>query len=453
MDFEENDDESDNFSTLLMTLQNYFSIKIPSKKLTPNSELLSFFNIQSILDKDKKTLLNLSQLLLCISSFCSNKSFNLKKISALDLPLVQLYYNSVHLFIIKNPEKKTSTNNKKNILASSIFEDEKIFDNKELEIQKLKRIIEEKDSIISQYKANDLLKQDMSGIQTDQDFLAGGDEMTIMNFDLDFDLKNNYKNYKIEKNTSFSFEKINIKQIFMDSLPTSQKNTNNSNNSSHNYSISKYCFNMSGGDILRKKINNLEETILKKENEINNYENIINSLKEKIITLNNEFRNDILQIEKKHKEEIEKLINENNKKDKKDKKDKKNKNNKNIDITNNEEYIRFKNEKNNEIEKLKNEMNDKENLKNKEIEEIQNQLQLEKQNRKKDADLFNLDRNKMKYEYDKKVNELNGSIKEYDKKLNICRNKLNSDPYYAREILSKTLYNFASKIMVENNEN
>ena len=82
MDFEENDDESDNFSTLLMTLQNYFSIKIPSKKLTPNSELLSFFNIQSILDKDNKTLINLAKLLLCISSFCSNKTlaiFNCSK--------------------------------------------------------------------------------------------------------------------------------------------------------------------------------------------------------------------------------------------------------------------------------------------------------------------------------------------------------------------------------------
>ena len=79
MDFEENEDESDNFSTLLMTLQNYFSIKIPAKRLTPNSELLSFFNIQSILNKDHKSLLNLSKLLLCISSFCSNKIANLKK--------------------------------------------------------------------------------------------------------------------------------------------------------------------------------------------------------------------------------------------------------------------------------------------------------------------------------------------------------------------------------------
>ena len=445
MDFEENDDESDNFSTLLMTLQNYFSIKIPSKKLTPNSELLSFFNIQSILDKDNKTLINLAKLLLCISSFCSNKTYNLKKISVLDLSLVQLYYNSVHLFIIKNPEKKTSTNNKNNILASSIFEDVKNMDSKELEIQKLKRIIEEKDSIINQYKVNDLLKHDISVIQTDQDFLAGGDEM---NFDLEFDVKNNFKNYKIEKNTSFTFEKINIKQIFMDSLPTSQKNTNNSNNSSHNYTITKYCFNMSGGDSLRTKIKNLEETILKKEKDIKGFESVIQNLKEKIITINNEYNTDFLLIQKKHEEEIENIIN-----DKNNKKDKKNKKNKNVDITKNEEFIRFKYEKNNEIEKLKNEMSDQEKLKNKEIEEVQNQLQTEKENRKKDAELFNIEKNKMKYEYDEKVNELNDTIKEYNNKLNKCLNKLSSDPYYAREIMSKTLYNFASKIMMENNEN
>ena len=449
MDFEENDDESDNFSTLLMTLQNYFSIKIPSKKLTPNSELLSFFNIQSILDKDNKTLINLAKLLLCISSFCSNKTYNLKKISVLDLSLVQLYYNSVHLFIIKN-DKKTSTNNKNNILATSIFDDVKTIDNKELEIQKLKRIIEEKDSIISQYKVNDLLKQDISVIQTDQDFLAGGDEMTMMNF-LDFDIKN-AKNYKIEQNFSFSFEKINIKQIFMDSLPISQKNTNNSNNSSHNYSITKYSFNMSGGDFLRKKINNLEETIIKKEKNISECENVINRLQETIIAINNEYSNDIVQMKKKHEEELEQLINENNNK-KDNKKDKKNKNNKNIDITNNEAFIKFKNEKNNEIEKLKNEIKDKENAKIKEIKQLQNQLNLEKENRKKDVDIFDLDRNKMKSEYDKKVNELNGIIQEYENKLKICMNKLNSDPYYAREVMSKTLYNFASKIMMVNNEN
>ena len=78
MDFEGNEDEVDNFSTLFMALQNYISIKIPAKRLTPNSELLSFFNIQSILNKDHKCLTYLIKLLLCISSFCSKKKRKFK---------------------------------------------------------------------------------------------------------------------------------------------------------------------------------------------------------------------------------------------------------------------------------------------------------------------------------------------------------------------------------------
>ena len=93
-----------------MTLQNYFSIKIPSKRLTPNSELLSFFNIQSILNKEHKSLINLSKLLLCISSFCSIKNENLKKVSGLELSLVKVYYDSVYLFLLKNIDKKSSSN-------------------------------------------------------------------------------------------------------------------------------------------------------------------------------------------------------------------------------------------------------------------------------------------------------------------------------------------------------
>ena len=52
--------------------------------------------------------------------------------------------------------------------------------------------------------------------------------------------------------------------MFMDSLPTSQKNTNNSNNSSQCFSITKNSFNLSGGDFLHKKIEFLDETILHK---------------------------------------------------------------------------------------------------------------------------------------------------------------------------------------------
>lgn len=425
MDFEENNDESDNFSTLLMTLQNYFSIKIPAKRLTPNSELLSFFNIQSIINKDSKSLLNLSKLLLCISSFCSNKTENLKKISILDLSLVQAYYDSVHLFIIKNSEKRAPTNNNNNNklnIFSSIFEEDNNL--KEKEIEKLKKIIEEKDSIISQYKVNDLLKHDISVIQPEQDFLGMGEEMTIMNLDFEF---NNSKNYKIEKNTSFSFEKINIKKIFMDSILIPQKSTNISNNSSQNYTISRFFLNFTGGDGSDKRIKSLENTI-------NQYEAIIKDLKEKIESLSNKYNEEIAQIIKNQENEIQKIIHNKN-------------------INNYEEIMKFRNEKNMEIDNLRKLMNDKEKLTNQQIEDIRNQLNIEKDNRKRESELFNLDRVKMQNEYERKIKDLNNIINNYDNNLKIANYKLNSDPYFAKEIMSKTLYNFASKIMINKNKN
>ena len=441
MDYDGNEDESDNFSTLLMTLQNYFSIKIPSNRLTPNSELLSFFNIQSILNKEKKSVINLAKLLLCISSFSSNKGQNLKKVSSLDLSLVQLYYDSVYLFLIKNIEKKISTSYNNNILLGSIFDDDKKEEKKDdsKEIEKLKKIIEEKDSLINQYKTTELMKHDISVIQTDQDFLAGGDDMTMMNFnfDLDFDLKNNNQKviYQIEKNTSFSFEKINIKQMFMDSLPTSQKNTNNSNNSSQCFSITKDTFNLSGGDSLHKKIEFLDETISKNrdmyERVINDYQLQIKSLKDKIDSLNYEHNMAFSEFRKNQEIEIQKIINDKN-------------------YSNSAELIRFRNEKNLEIENLRNIMNQRENMKNKEIEDMQNKLNEEKLRREKELELFNLDRVKVMNEYDKKINDLNIKIKDYEEKLQNAQNRLKSDPYYAREILSKTLFNFAPTIMKEN---
>ena len=414
-----------------MTLQNYFSIKIPSKRLTPNSELLSFFNIQSILNKEHKSLINLSKLLLCISSFCSIKNENLKKVSGLELSLVKVYYDSVYLFLLKNIDKKSSSNN--NILTNSILEEDRNSDKDKKEIEKLKRIIEEKDSIIREYKTSELMKHDISVIQTDVDFLGGADDITMMNFDLDFDIKNKkVNNYQIEKNITFSFEKLNMKQIFMDSLPTSQKNTNNSNNSSQNYSISKYSLDLSGGNFFQNKIDYLGETISKNrqiyEKIINDYEFQIKILKEKIKSLKYEHNEEISKIIKKQEFEIQKIINDKN-------------------INNSEELIRFRNEKNLEIQNLRNTINQKENMKNKEIEEIQNKLKEEKVKREKEVDLFNMDRVKIVNEYDKKIKNLNDKMTKCNNELETAKNKLKSAPYFAREVISKTLFNFAAKIM------
>ena len=403
-----------------MTLQKYFTLNIPSTRLTHNCEFLTFFNIQSILEKDHISLINLTKLLLCISSFCSNKAKNLKKISALDLSLVKIYYDSVYLYLIKNTDKKFSTSENSNITGSILDEDKNI-DKKEIE--KLKKLIEEKDSIIRKYKTSELLKPDISYIQTDQDFLAGAEE-TMMNF-LDFDIKTNSKNYKIEKN-SFSFEKLNIKQIFIDSLPTSGKNTNNSNSYSQNFSITKQFFMLSGDNLLHMKIEN-NETLL------HDYEFQIRFLKEQIENLNIKYNNEIKQMTSNHENETQKLLYDKN-------------------INNSEELIRFRNEKNIEIENIKNLMMENENRKNKIIMELENKLNEEKMIREKETELFNNDRIRLKNNYEKTINEIICKCKDFENKLAITENKLNSDPFYAREIMSKVLFNFASDIMNVKNE-
>ena len=392
MELDEKEDVSENYSNLLMTLQHYISNRIPENRLKPSSELLSFFNIQSILNKDRLSLINLLKLLLCVSSFCSNKRENIKIISGLDLSLVQTYYDSVYLFLLKNVDKK-------NLGNISNLEDEKNLQRKEIE--NLKKIIEEKDLIIRQYKSKDFLRNnnDLSIIPSAQDFLGGGadDLATMVNFDLDFDLHNNNnnnnnnynnKNFQVEKTINFYYEKINIKQMFIDSLPISQKNTNNSSNSCHNYSISKHYFNLCGGDFLQRKIEILDETILKNremyEKIVGDYENEIKNLKQKIEELKNMHNEKINQMVKNHENEIKKVLN-----------DKK--------MNGTEELIKFRNEKNIEIAKIRKEMDEKELIKNKEIEELKNKINEVNLIRQKDTEFFKLEKIKKKMNMNKKL--------------------------------------------------
>ena len=108
-----------------------------------------------------------------------------------------------------------------------------------------------------------------------------------------------------------------------------------------------------------------------------------------------------------------------------------------------EELIKFRNEKNIEIEKLRKEMDARESIKDREIEKIKNNINELKINRQKDIELFESEKMKVKYEYEQKINNLNYQLQ-------TTQIKLKSDPYFAREIMSKTLYNFAATIMSEN---
>ena len=111
-----------------------------------------------------------------------------------------------------------------------------------------------------------------------------------------------------------------------------------------------------------------------------------------------------------------------------------------------EEFIKFKNEKCLEIENLKKMINEKEIKKNKEIEVMKVQIDQEKMimksNNEKNIEMI-------KNEYEKKISNLNNQINEYDNKLKVAENKLKSDPYLAKEIISHTLYDFALTIMNE----
>ena len=111
-----------------------------------------------------------------------------------------------------------------------------------------------------------------------------------------------------------------------------------------------------------------------------------------------------------------------------------------------EEFIKFKNEKCLEIENLKKMINEKEIKKNKEIEAMKVQIDQEKMimksNNEKNIEMI-------KNEYEKKISNLNNQINEYDNKLKVAENKLKSDPYLAKEIISHTLYDFALTIMNE----
>ena len=53
--------------------------------------------------------------------------------------------------------------------------------------------------------------------------------------------------------------------------------------------------------------------------------------------------------------------------------------------------------------------------------------------------------------YQQKLQNGENINREMSEKINYLEQKLNSDPYYARDIMSKTLYDFALKLMSENN--
>ena len=104
-----------------------------------------------------------------------------------------------------------------------------------------------------------------------------------------------------------------------------------------------------------------------------------------------------------------------------------------------------------------NKMNNELMNQNNELKKQINEIPLLKQEREKYKNLYETIDNenaKMhnemmnyqdKFEMGRKLNE------DLNRKISDLERKLNSDPYFAKEIMSKTLYSFATRIMMDNN--
>ena len=250
--------------------------------------------------------------------------------------------------------------------------------------------------------------------------------------------------------------------------------------------ISEISFFLSGGDFLHKKIEILDETIIKNSEM---YNSILDKYEKQMAELRQN-KTDLLALSEKNKTEIEEL------KQKLDEINLKlnNKNNENIRVQ--KDFNEYKEQKEKEIISLQEQIKNITALKEAEINLLSDKMKNEQNNQseyftnyKLNSEKINRELNTQNEELKKRVEEIpllkqeiekyknycnnleneNNKIKneinicqeklkqgeilnrEMNEKINNMNQKFNSDPYYAREIMSKTLYDFALKMMSENN--
>lgn len=256
-------------------------------------------------------------------------------------------------------------------------------------------------------------------------------------------------------------------------------NPNKSNNEGI-VQISEISFFLSGGDFLHKKIDYLDETIIKNSEMYNSIldkkEKEMAFLKQSNLDLenfNDEKSSQINELKQKVDEQLSELIKKNEEIIQLQKSFDEYKSIKEKQITEIMNQLKMINDSKNEMASSYNEQYKNDEIQIKKREEIISQLQKENEELKnqvkngtssqeieelkkqmENMNLLQQENTKLKNDFEdmeKEKEKAKNEIIMYQEKINILEQKLNSDPYYAREIMSKALYDFGLKMMSENN--
>ena len=497
----------------MKSLEEYLKNNCQEEKLTSNAKLSTFFDVKKIIEGNNITLINFAKLLLCISSLSSIKDMFLNKISFIDAEIQNEYFSSVELFLkIDNNGKQNSNFNLSNLsnlnLSDSLLKD-----------------------------LNDLKSSTKDDINPfgNSEFVKETESIDIKNNILNNIHKNNLQPINEEKKIYNNFQSNSQQKVIVETktycelVKVGQVGINKNGNINSKFNpINEISLFLSGGDFLKKKIDILEETLMKNSEMYNyvidKYEKDLKNLREELEKLKNENKekvenltkekddylkqiNELSHLNKENKIELEKIRNElsqekngcnelkNNLEDLK-----KQLNNKDIENKQLRKKIdELAEQKLKEIsilenqskdstylkdqqismlnEKLKNEEDRKNNLlidfenfknesnrKNKELmnqnNELQNQIgeisllkqEIEKYKKSfEDINNENLKIQSVNLELQDRL-EFGGKLnEELKQKIIVLERKQSSNPFFAKEVLSKTLYNFAYKLMSENN--
>ena len=236
--------------------------------------------------------------------------------------------------------------------------------------------------------------------------------------------------------------------------------------------ISEISFFLSGGNFLHRKIDYLDETIIKNSEMYNSIldkkEKEMAFLKQSNLDLenfNDEKSSQINELKQKVDEQLSELIKKNEEIIQLQKSFDEYKSIKEKQITEIMNQLKMINDSKNEMASSYNEQYKNDEIQIKKREEIISQLQKENEELKnqvkngtssqeieelkkqmENMNLLQQENTKLKNDFEdmeKEKEKTKNEIIMYQGKINILEQKLNSDPYYAREIMSKTLYDFA----------